>query len=70
MLLVPGKWTDADLLAKARDVAAAVTHNASNNCLAAKVLVVDRDWPQRTRFLDLLAEELQVTKGHEGARDV
>ena len=53
-IVAPGKWTESDLKYHAGTVASALTHNASHNCLAAEVLVLDRDWPQREAFLDAL----------------
>ena len=53
-VLVPGRWSEADLEAKAAEVVAAVAHNASCNCLAAKVLLLGRNWPQRDAFLSVL----------------
>ena len=53
-IVAPGKWTQSDLKYHAETVAAALTHNASHNCLAAEVLVLDKDWPQREAFLDAL----------------
>ncbi len=51
ILAVPGPWSEADLEFQARQVAATVTHNASFNCVAGKVLVLARGWPQREAFL-------------------
>jgi acyl-CoA reductase-like NAD-dependent aldehyde dehydrogenase len=52
--LVPGVWSEADIEAKAAEVVAAVLHNASCNCLAAKVLILGRHWAQRDAFLAAL----------------
>jgi hypothetical protein len=41
-------------------VVAAVTHNASFNCLAVKLLVVAKRWPQRDAFMARVAHHLQV----------
>jgi len=51
VIVVPGRWSDAELAYQARHVASMVTHNASFNCNAAKVLVLSRGWPQREAFL-------------------
>lgn len=53
-IVAPGNWSAADLKYHAETVAAALTHNASHNCLAAEVLLLDKDWPQREAFLDAL----------------
>jgi acyl-CoA reductase-like NAD-dependent aldehyde dehydrogenase len=52
--LVPGEWSEADLEAKAGEVVAAVAHNNSCNCLAAKVLLLGRNWAQKDAFLAVL----------------
>jgi acyl-CoA reductase-like NAD-dependent aldehyde dehydrogenase len=61
ILVVPGVWSPGDLAFQARHVAASVAHNASFNCVAGKVLVVARDWPQRQAFLEHVAEALGGT---------
>jgi acyl-CoA reductase-like NAD-dependent aldehyde dehydrogenase len=53
-VLVPGDWSPADLEAKAAEVVAGVAHNASCNCLAAKVLLLGARWRQRDAFLAAL----------------
>ncbi|MCM1983664.1 aldehyde dehydrogenase family protein [Lyngbya confervoides] len=58
ILVVPGNWSEADLRFQARQVASMVTHNASFNCVAAKVLVTAQGWPQQQAFLDRVQEEL------------
>jgi len=37
-----------------------VTHNASFNCLAAKLVVVAKGWKQREQFMARVAHHLQV----------
>ena len=54
VLVVPGPWDERRLAFQAESVAGAVTHNASFNCNAAKLLVTPRGWGLRGRFLDLL----------------
>ncbi len=61
ILVAPGEWSAADLVFQAKQVAASVAHNASFNCVAGKVLVVARDWPQRAAFLDHVARALAAT---------
>jgi acyl-CoA reductase-like NAD-dependent aldehyde dehydrogenase len=56
VLVVPGRWSDADLEFQARNVASMVAQNASFNCNAAKVLLLARGWDQRDAFLDRLHE--------------
>ena len=56
VIVVPGRWSDGDLMFQARNVASMVAHNASFNCTAAKALVLARGWNQRDAFLDRLHE--------------
>ncbi len=58
VIVVPGPWSDRDIRFQARHVAAMVTHNASFNCNAAKVIVTARGWLQREAFLDAVHAEL------------
>lgn len=58
VLVVPGRWSDADLTYQARNVASMLANNASFNCNAAKVLVLARGWDQRDAFLDRLHDVL------------
>jgi acyl-CoA reductase-like NAD-dependent aldehyde dehydrogenase len=61
ILVVPGDWSAADLHFQARQVASMVAHNASFNCVAAKVLVTAKGWPQRQAFLDQVHQALART---------
>jgi acyl-CoA reductase-like NAD-dependent aldehyde dehydrogenase len=51
VLVVPGPWDAGRLRAQAESVAGMVTHNASFNCNAARVLVTPRGWRHRDAFL-------------------
>jgi len=54
VVVVPGRWSSADLAFQAENLAAMVVNNASFNCNAAKLLVTSADWPQREAFLSRL----------------
>ncbi|TSI16008.1 aldehyde dehydrogenase family protein [Brevibacterium aurantiacum] len=58
VIVVPGRWSKADLKYQAENVATMRLHNAGHNCIAAQVVVVDARWPQREEFLDALAAVL------------
>jgi aldehyde dehydrogenase (NAD(P)+) len=58
VLVVPGPWDERRLAFQAEDVAGMVTHNASFNCIAGKLLVTPRGWRLRDRFLGLVAAAL------------
>jgi hypothetical protein len=61
MLVVPGRWSESDLDFQARHVASMVTHNASFNCNAGKVVALARGWEQRDDFLSRLEKALGGT---------
>ncbi|MEZ6070258.1 MAG: aldehyde dehydrogenase family protein [Pirellulales bacterium] len=57
-IVVPGEYSERELQFQAENVAAMIANNASFNCIAAKMIVTWRRWPQRERFLDLIEETL------------
>jgi aldehyde dehydrogenase (NAD(P)+) len=59
VIVVPGPWSDRELAFQAESVAGMVVHNASFNCVAAKMLVLPRGWALRDRFLGLVRAALQ-----------
>jgi acyl-CoA reductase-like NAD-dependent aldehyde dehydrogenase len=73
ILVVPGRWSAADLQYQAQHVASMVAHNASFNCVAGKVLVLSKHWPQRDDFLAALKSALAATPARKayypGAQD-
>jgi acyl-CoA reductase-like NAD-dependent aldehyde dehydrogenase len=58
VLVVPGKYSDAELTTMARGIAGMVVQNASFNCNAAKMLVTPRGFAQRSALLERLQAEL------------
>ncbi|MBX7167496.1 MAG: aldehyde dehydrogenase family protein [Pirellulales bacterium] len=59
-IVVPWDYSEKELAFQAENTAAMITNNASFNCIATKMVVTWRHWPQRERFLDLL----EATLGH------
>lgn len=55
VVVVPGRWTDAELAYQARHVATMIVNNAGFNCLTPRVIVTHAGWDQRDAFLDALA---------------
>lgn len=51
IIVVPGRWTAADLTYQAQHVATMRLVNAGHNCIAGQVVIVSSDWPQREEFL-------------------
>lgn len=60
-IIVPGRYSEAQLRSQAQHVAASITNNASFNCLATKVIVTWEKWEQREQFLELLNHFLSAT---------
>lgn len=58
VVVVPGRWSAADLLYQAQHVATMVVNNAGFNCLTPRVVVTHRRWPQREAFLGALTQVL------------
>jgi acyl-CoA reductase-like NAD-dependent aldehyde dehydrogenase len=56
--VAPGKYTDAELRSQTQLIAASIVNNVSFNCIATKVILTCRDWPQRDQFHQMLAELL------------
>ena len=54
IIIVPGRWTDADLRYQAEHVATMRLQNSGHNCIAGQVVILSADWPQREAFLRAL----------------
>ncbi len=57
-IVVPGPYRSGQLDFQAENVAAMIVNNASFNCIACKLIVTWRGWPDRQRFLDKIAAVL------------
>jgi aldehyde dehydrogenase (NAD(P)+) len=51
IIVVPGKWSDADLKYQAEHVVTQRLHNGGYNCIAGQIVVLSRDWAQKDAFL-------------------
>ncbi|MEW1835210.1 aldehyde dehydrogenase family protein [Microbacterium sp. NPDC079995] len=51
IIVVPGRWSAADLRFQAEHVATMRLHNSGHNCIAGQVVLMSRDWAQRDDFL-------------------
>ena len=51
VIVVPGRWSQADLRFQAQHVATQRLHNGGFNCIAAQIVIVSSDWPQKDAFL-------------------
>ena len=59
-IVVPGRYTPAQLAAQADMIAASIANNTSFNCIATKLVVTARSWPQREEFLGLIDRRLKT----------
>ena len=59
-IVVPGRYTPAQLRYQADVVAASIVNNTSFNCIATKCVVTCRTWGQRDEFLSLVARRLEA----------
>lgn len=53
-IIVPGKWSQADIRYQAENVVTMKLHNGGFNCVASQVLVLPETWSQRDEFLDAI----------------
>ena len=58
VIVVPGKWSIAELRYQAEHVATMLVNNAGFNCISARVVVTHAAWPQRDAFLGALTQTL------------
>lgn len=58
VIILPGRWSKADLKFQAEHVATQRLHNGGYNCIAGQVVILSSDWPQRAAFLDELRSAL------------
>lgn len=56
IIVVPGKWTDADLKYQAEHIATMRLQNSGHNCIAGQVVIASSDWPQREAFAAALRD--------------
>ena len=49
-IVVPGRWSKADLRFQAEHIATQRLHNSGFNCVAAQIVIVSSDWPQKQDF--------------------
>lgn len=51
IIVVPGRWSRADLRFQAAHVATMRLHNGGFNCIAGQTVLISSDWPQKAAFL-------------------
>lgn len=60
IIVVPGRWSPADLDYHATNIATMLVNNAGFNCTTSRVIVTARDWPLRATLLDRIRARLMA----------
>ena len=58
VIIVPGSWTKKELRFQAENIATMMYNNVGFNCNAARVLIMQKDWPQKQALLSAIREVL------------
>ncbi len=58
-IIVPGKWSKADIRFQAENVATMKLQNAGCNCVASQVLILSKTWEQHDEFLEAVRQLMQ-----------
>jgi acyl-CoA reductase-like NAD-dependent aldehyde dehydrogenase len=59
VIVVPGRWSSAEIASQAENIASTLTNNAGFNCNATRVIVTHAGWPQREQLMASLREQLR-----------
>jgi aldehyde dehydrogenase (NAD(P)+) len=63
VIVLPGRWSEADLRFQAEHVATQRLHNSGFNCNASQVVVVSAGWPQKDEFIDAVKRAVRDAPG-------
>jgi aldehyde dehydrogenase (NAD(P)+) len=55
-IIVPGKWSHADIRYQAENVVTMKLHNSGFNCTASQVLILSENWAQHDEFLNAVRQ--------------
>jgi acyl-CoA reductase-like NAD-dependent aldehyde dehydrogenase len=61
VIVVPGRWTDAEIDYQADNLATMLTNNAGFNCTTPRVVITPAGWRLRQRFLNAVRARLVAT---------
>jgi acyl-CoA reductase-like NAD-dependent aldehyde dehydrogenase len=72
-IVVPGQYSPKVLKFQTENIVASMTNNAAFNCVATRLVVTWKQWPERERFLQMIESALskvpQRNAYYPGARD-
>jgi hypothetical protein len=58
IIVVPGRWSEAELRYHADNIATMLTNNAGFNCTTSRLLVTAAGWPQRPALMEAIRRRL------------
>jgi acyl-CoA reductase-like NAD-dependent aldehyde dehydrogenase len=61
VIVVPGRWSDADITYQADNLATMLTNNGGFNCTTPRVVITPAGWRLRQRFLNSVRARLSAT---------
>ena len=61
VVIVPYRYSDAQLAFQVDNLVTMIANNASFNCNAAKLLITSKKWAQREQFFEMLGRQLSRT---------
>jgi len=64
-IVVPGRWTDADLHHQAAHIVTQKLHNSGFNCVASQVIVLPKHWDQADALLDAIVGVIESLPGRD-----
>ena len=62
VIIVPGRWTHAEIAYQADNLASMLTNNAGFNCTTPRVIITPAGWRLRHRFLNAVRARLAATR--------
>lgn len=65
VIVVPGPWSDKDLLHQAENIASGLTHNAGFNCIANRVVITHDGWDLRQPLIEAIRSKLDRIPARE-----
>ena len=72
-IVIPGDYTKAARRAQVGNIVSSMTNNAAFNCIATRVIITWKQWPEREKLIaeieSLLARQPQRTAYYPGAHD-
>jgi aldehyde dehydrogenase (NAD(P)+) len=64
-IIVPGKWSKADIRFQAENVVTMKLQNSGHNCVATQVLILSETWNQRDEFLEAVRKQMRAMPPRE-----